>query len=62
MEYFVHFILLHEHRFKKTGDYWGVTKDGGLLDAYPNSPERAKSKGFRGQIITSEALVSIFSY
>ena len=25
LEYFVHFILLHEHCFKKTGDYLGLT-------------------------------------
>ena len=23
---FVHFILLQEHRFKKTGDYWGLNR------------------------------------
>ena len=26
MECFVHFILLQEHRFKKTGDYWGLNR------------------------------------
>ena len=26
MECFIHFILLHEHSFKKTGDYWKLAR------------------------------------